>query len=57
MLQTNPSVRCVNISRCDWFNKESDWPITRHDKVWWENQTENDEMKKGSKRSQQKDEE
>lgn len=29
----------MNICHCDWFNKETDWPIARQGKVRGENQT------------------
>lgn len=36
----------MNICHCDWFNKETDWPIAGQDKVRRENQTK-DTGKKG----------
>ena len=29
----NSPLHCVNICRCDWFKKESEWPIDGQDKV------------------------
>ena len=29
----------VNICYCDWFNKESDWPITEQEEIGCESQT------------------
>lgn len=37
----------MKICYCDWLNKQADWPITEEDKVSWDSQTKNDEMKKG----------
>ncbi|KAL6070143.1 hypothetical protein STEG23_014741 [Scotinomys teguina] len=37
----------VKIYRCDWFNKEADWPTAEQNKFGWESQTENKGKKKG----------
>ena len=37
---------CVNIWRCDWFNKEADWSIAGQDKVMWDKQTKDTRKRK-----------
>lgn len=34
-------LHCVRIWHCDWFTKETDWPIAEQNKVRQESQTEN----------------
>lgn len=44
----NIPLHCVDICRCDWFNKKKDdWPIVREDEVRQENQTKETRKKKG----------
>ena len=37
----------LKICCCDWFNKQTNWPIAKQDKVKQECQTENEGMRKG----------
>ena len=46
-LWNNPSVHCANICYYNWFNKQTDRPVPKHDEVRQEIQTENDGMRKG----------
>ena len=34
-----PFTLCLNICRCDWFNKEAGWPIAGQVEVRWDWQT------------------
>lgn len=40
---------------CDWFNKDTDWPIAGQNKLSWENQTKDTRRKKGGVSRVQRD--